>query len=224
MASAPHPPYVYHITAIPNLIRIAQSGRLLSKSRMVAAGRAHDNIAYENIQDRRSRPAVPVGPGAVLHDYVPFHFAPRQPMLMALHKQNVPDCVFDQTQIVHLVLRADQIAQAGLPYVISTHHAVTMLATFHDTMDGLNDIDWDMFFDPPLIGGYARYFHNPPDKPEYATRRESRQAEILVRDEVPLEFVRGIGVFGGARRQEVEGILDRAGWTVKVDAKPEWYF
>src|ERR1700748_3236390 len=45
MATPPNPLRVFHITAIPNLARIAGSGALLSKNRLLAAGQAHENIA-----------------------------------------------------------------------------------------------------------------------------------------------------------------------------------
>ena len=220
----PDPPLVFHITAIPNLVRIAESGRLLSKSRLAAVGRKHDNIAYENIQDRRSHTAVPAGPGGVLHDYVPFHFAPRQPMLSAIHYGRVDGCAFAQEDIVHLVLRADRIAAAGLPYVLATHHAVTVMADFHDSLEHLDKIDWNMFFDEPLIGGYSKYFINPANRPEYATRRESRQAEFLVHDQVPIAQIFGIGVINEEKRQEVEAGLASCGWETSVRVRPNWYF
>src|ERR1700739_3190349 len=99
MAASPNPLRVFHITAIPNLARIAASGALWSKNRLLAAGQAHENIAYENIQDRRARTSFPVSLGGVLHDYVPFHFAPRQPMLMAIHYGKVPGCKVKQEDI-----------------------------------------------------------------------------------------------------------------------------
>jgi hypothetical protein len=224
MADPPNPPRLFHITAIPNLERIAESGALLSKTTLREIGRAHASIAYENIQDRRSRTPVPIAPGGVLHDYVPFHFAPRQPMLNAISRGIVDGCEHQQDEIVHLVLRADHIDAAGLQYVIATHHAVTALADFYGSIADLDKINWDMFFNPPLLGGFARYFHNPSDKPEYATRRESRQAEFLVHGQVPIAHVRGIGVATEQRRGQVEAILNQIGWGVSVRAKPEWYF
>jgi hypothetical protein len=224
MAAPPNPPRVFHITAIPNLARIAQSGELLCKSRLQALQRQHDNIAYENIQNRRSRTVVPVGPGGVLHDYVPFHFAPRQPMLNAIQRGIVPGCAHGQQDIVHLMLRADRIDAAGLPYVFATHHAVTAIADFYDSLADLDKIDWDMFFDPPLTGEFSKYFHNPVDRPEYATRKESRQAEFLVHGAVPVDQVVGIGVLSDAKRQEVEAILAACNWQVPVRVKRDWYF
>ena len=220
----PDPPWVFHITAIPNLPRIAESGCLLSKSELIAVGREHDNIAYENIQDRRSRTPVPVPPGGVLHDYVPFHFAPRQPMLSAIHHGKVDGCNFAQADIVHLALRADLIVAAGLPYVLSTHHAVTALADFYNSLDHLDKIDWNMFFDKPLVGRFSKYFFNPPDRPEYATRRESRQAEFLVHSRAPIAQVLGIGVINAEKCQEVKAVLAACGWEVPVVVRSSWYF
>lgn len=220
----PDPPWIFHITAIPNLSRIAASGCLLSKSGLAAMAREHDNIAYENIQNRRSHTSVPVGPGGVLHDYVPFHFAPRQPMLSAIHHGRVPECRFGQADIVHLAARADRIAAAGLPFVLSTHHAVTMNAEFHDRLDRLDAIDWNMFFDRPLVGRFSKYFHNPSDRPEYATRRESRQAEFLVHSRVPIAQILGIGVINEEKRHEVQATLTSCGWAAKVHVRPSWYF
>lgn len=159
----------------------------------------------------------------MLHDYVPFHFAPRQPMLMAIHYGKVPGCTVKQDDIVHLVFRADRIAEAGLPFAFATHHPVTALADFYDTLDEIGQIDWDMFFDEPLIGGFAKYFHNPADKPQYATRKETRQAEFLVHDELPVAHLRGIGVFSDAKKAEVEVLLNRIGLDVQVKIKREWY-
>lgn len=223
MAAPPNPLHIFHITAIPNLARIASSGALLSKNRLLKLGQAHENIAYENIQDRRARTPVPVGRGGVLHDYVPFHFAPRQPMLMAIHYGKVPGCNIKQDDIVHLVLRAKKVAKAGLDYAFATHHPVTALADFYDSLDHIGEIDWDMFFDEPLIGGYAKYFHSPPDVPKYATRKETRQAEFLVYDQVPTDQIQGIGVIGDAKLTQVKSLLAKLGWDIPVGVKREWY-
>lgn len=76
---------LYHITHIDNLAAILQQG-CLHCHRHLARLRFHPvNIAYQSIQDRRASTFVHCGPGGVLHDYVPFYFAPRSPMLYALH-------------------------------------------------------------------------------------------------------------------------------------------
>lgn len=215
---------LFHITSMSNLVRIGRSGALLSKNRLRDTGLRHESIAYENIQDRRARTPVPVSLGGMLHDYVPFHFAPRQPMLMALHYGNVPDCTVEAGDIIHLVLRAEEIAEAGLPFAFATHHPVTAIADFYDSLDHIGKIDWKLFFDEPLIGGYAKYFHNPQDRPEYATRRETRQAEFLVHGQVPIDLIRGMGVLNDDKRAKVQSLLNAVGWDAQVEVRREWYF
>ncbi len=72
---------IYHITPIDNLESIISEGGLLAYNVMLDTGINYTNIAYENIQYRRARIRVPCGAGGVMHDYVPFYFAPRSPML-----------------------------------------------------------------------------------------------------------------------------------------------
>jgi len=49
------------------------------------------DISMHSVQGHRAVKAVPVPPGGTLHDYVPFYFAPRSPMLRTLEGGNVPD-------------------------------------------------------------------------------------------------------------------------------------
>src|SRR5215203_696208 len=93
---------LFHITAMPNLESIVRSGGLLPKARLSHGGLRHADIAYQNIQGRRAMKVVPKGPGGVIHDYIPFYFAPRSPMLRTINSGNVPGCDYRQDDIVHL--------------------------------------------------------------------------------------------------------------------------
>lgn len=101
-AKVPHrdPTLIFHITAIPNLAAIAAAGEMLSKSLVSQRGIQVADIAYQNIQGRRANRPVPIPPGGILHDYVPFYFAPRSPMLMTINSGNVPNCPYRQDDIV----------------------------------------------------------------------------------------------------------------------------
>ena len=77
---APKPTRLFHITAIANLPAILASGALLSKNGGAAAGINYQNIAHSGAQGARAIRAVPEPLGGVVHDYVPFYFAPRSPM------------------------------------------------------------------------------------------------------------------------------------------------
>jgi len=53
---------------------------------------------------------------------------------------------------------------------------------------------------------------------------ERRQAEFLVKARMPIDCLTRIGVISAARKAHVEGILESAGVTVRVDVMPDWYF
>jgi ssDNA thymidine ADP-ribosyltransferase, DarT len=94
---------IYHITHIDNLESILSEGGLLAYNVMLETQTNYTNIAYENIQDRRATIRVPCGGCGVLHDYVPFYFAPRSPMLYTINRGNVKSYTQGQSTVIHLV-------------------------------------------------------------------------------------------------------------------------
>jgi ssDNA thymidine ADP-ribosyltransferase DarT-like protein len=219
----PNPVLVFHITAIDNLAAIGASGALLAKSRLISGRVLHASIAYEHIQDRRSQKIVPIGPGGSLHDYVPFHFAPRSPMLLAIHGGNVPNCLHRQQDIVHLVGRAEDVVAAGLPFVFSNYHAVLDFAEFFAELASLDRIDWPLFFESPKLGGYCQYWQSRPE-PRYMLRKETRQAEFLIHQSVPISLIRGVVVYNAAAEARVRTVLQQVQWEVPVKVVPAWYY
>ena len=118
------PILIYHITHLGNLEGIIRAGGLAAKTLLQREQVDHVSIAYEHIQDRRARMRVACGPGGMLHDYVPFYFAPRSPMLYTIHRGNVPSFPEGQTPVLHLVADVDAVVAARLPYVFTDGHAV----------------------------------------------------------------------------------------------------
>lgn len=74
--------YFYHFTHIDNIESIVENNGLLSTNLKNEYGIGHHNVANMNIQNRRSEMKVTVGPGGVVHDYVPFYFASTNKMLL----------------------------------------------------------------------------------------------------------------------------------------------
>lgn len=77
---------LYHITDFNNLESILQQDGLLANNLVREKAVEYENIAHTNIQGRRVNKTVPLPPYGNLHDYVPFYFAPRSPMLYAILK------------------------------------------------------------------------------------------------------------------------------------------
>jgi len=186
---------IYHITPIDNLESIISEGGLLAYNVMLETGTNYTNIAYENIQDRRARIRVPCGAGGVLHDYVPFYFAPRSPMLYTINRGNVPNYTQGQAALIHLVSDVEDIDARGLEFVFTDGHAVMEFTTFFDDLYDLDNIDWDVM--------ESRYWF---DTNEDNDRKRRRQAEFLVRNIFPWELITEIGVINYTIKAKTENI------------------
>jgi ssDNA thymidine ADP-ribosyltransferase, DarT len=185
---------LFHITAISNLQAICASGMLVSKNGGAAAGVNYQNIAHSGIQARRSIKPVPNPPGGNLHDFVPFYFAPRSPMLFAIHGGKVQGCVLEQGDIIYFETTVDLVTSSGNEFVFYDRNASLAYSKAFTDLSHLDAVSWDLLTEPPTLDGYCKYFHNLPDSKTRSDRLERRQAEFLVRDSVSLEAVTCIGV------------------------------
>lgn len=209
----PDPVWLYHITHIDNLPGILQQGCLYCHRHLTQLQRHPVNIAYQSIQDRRASTPVPCGPCGVLHDYVPFYFAPRSPMLYALHTGQVAGYTGGQTPIVHLVSSLARIHETGHSFVFTDGHATMALSRFFTGLDDLAEIDW------PLM--LQEYWN---DTPQYPDRKRRRQAEFLVYNQVSWAAILGIGVIDNRMQARVQSILSAHGIATAVGVRRNWYY
>ena len=220
----PSPLRIFHITAIPNLASIAKSKMLYSNGVLQKKKIKHANIAYQGAQGKRATKLVAISPGGVIHDYVPFYFAPRSPMLMAINGGRVEGCPHRQEDIVHLVTTVEAIVAAHLHYVFYDYNATLSIATCYSRLRDLDKIDWELFHEPPRKDGYCKYWHSQVGNPRYVLRMETRQAEFLVHKSVPLNLIQTVGVYSEAKADEVREIFDDVGVELQVEVKPDWYY
>lgn len=222
---APRPTRLFHITAIANLPSICNAGALLAKNAGVAGGISYQDIAYQGAQGARSRRQVPDPPGGSVHDYVPFYFAPRSPMLYTINSGNVPGCVWRQADIVHLETTVERVFGAGRPFVFYDRNATLAFSEAYTDLARLDDvIAWNLLTEAPQLDGYCKFWQNKNLPDRYTDRMERRQAEFLVRDQVSLERMTRIGVIDAAKQTQVKSILGSAALRVRVDVMPSWYF
>src|ERR1700751_12923 len=113
MTAVPVPTPIYHMTQASKLMSIIATGGLLSVNELHRLGIRYRDSSYQDVQDRRATTVVPCGVGGVLHDYVPFYFNPRSPMLGAIHVGRVPSCGEGQRTMIHLMTSAQKVEAAG---------------------------------------------------------------------------------------------------------------
>ena len=209
----PNPTLIYHITHVDNLTSIIADGGLHAKIAIKARGIQYVSIAYNHIQDRRERTSVPCGPGGTLHDYVPFSFAPRSPMLYTINRGNVPGCEEGQEPILHLVTSTQAVDQEGLGFVFTDGHGIMEVTRPFESLSSLSEIDW------PLMK--AQYWNDTNEDPD---RKRRRQAEFLVYRFVPWGIIKYIGVINQRISKLVEGKLVKQAYQPSILVKRGWYY
>ncbi len=209
----PIPTDVFHITCVSNLTSILSAGDLCAKNQHQQMGINYTNIAYQNIQHRRAITQVPCGSRGNLHDYVPFYFAPRSPMLYAIHRGEIKNYPHGQGSIIHLVAQAKSIQKAGCRFVFTDGHGAMRLTQFFDELNDLDKIDWDVM--------KAKFWNNVDEDMDRSRRR---QAEFLVHQSLPWNLVTQIGVINGEMKIHVEQLLQDSLHRPTVVIRRAWYY
>ncbi len=213
---------LFHITHVGNLESILSDGNLYPKN-AIKAEKIH-TIANEDVQRRRAATLVPLPPAGNLHDYVPFYFAPRSPMLFCNYKGTHADAS-PQEEIIYLCTTAQNVA-ANHQYLFYDRHAILTHAQSFNQLSDLEEIEWSLFFEPPTLDGFSKYWQDRSDAahPTWIYRMEVRQAEFLVHQQLDIEAIETIAVSNRTMKEAVEATLQAHGSELKVLIKPEWYY
>lgn len=221
----PIPVRLFHITAIDNLTAIFQQGALLCKQQTQTAGINYQNIAHAGAQGVRASKAVIDPPGGHIHDYVPFYFAPRSPMLMAIHGGKVDGCHYQQEDIVHFELLVRTVVQHTQDFVFYDRNATKSYSqAYTDPHQLQHVIDWGLLTEVPQLDGFCKYFSDKPEPAKYMDRMEKRQAEFLIKHQVPVDWCTRIGAMNAAKAQQVRDLMQPFGLNLPVIVMPDWYF
>ena len=211
--SRPVPTPVFHFTHVDHLRDVVTHG-LLSDTTARRRGLVSSEVGNREIKERRRRRIVPVPPGGVVADYVPFYFAPRSPMMFAIGRGNVAEYSGGISSLVYLVTTIERLHDLSCEVLTTDRNAVLGYATFRRGLEALDaGIDW------PLMR--AKMWNDTVQEPD---RRERRMAECLVHEVVPWEAFTEIHVRSADRRTTVEELLGAGVTAGRVHVTPDWYF
>ena len=209
----PRPTPIYHITHIDNLPNILAAGGLRCKSDSSRTETV--SIAYENIQQRRSARAILLDPKGTLHDYVPFYFSTRSPMLYTIAKGNVSTFQGRQADIIYLASTVQNVIDHSLDFVFTDGHAIVSFTQFYKAIDDLAHIDWQVI--------ESRWWH---DNLEHPDRKRRKQAEFLVHRFFPWDCVTAVAVQNRAVYERVQNVFVRhpSAPPKPILLRPPWYY
>jgi ssDNA thymidine ADP-ribosyltransferase, DarT len=200
---------------VDNLPVILQRGGLHAPNHVPDDGLVYRTIHNVDIQNVRQIRRIPLGLCGTIHDYVPFYFGPRSPMLYQLYTGWVSGYNEGQSPLIYLVSTVQAVDKAGLSWVFSDGHGIAHFTSWFDDLADLTNVDWDAV--------YTRVWRDTVDDMD---RQRRKQAEFLVHEFCPWEVIQGIGVISTPVQARVEAILRRfdAGKHRVVHIRGEWYY
>ncbi|WP_284893338.1 type II toxin-antitoxin system toxin DNA ADP-ribosyl transferase DarT [Cobetia amphilecti] len=170
-------------------------------------------IGRQELIDKRATREVPVAPGGVLSDYIPFYFTPSSMMLYnivtghGVARQNRQD-------IIVLVSDLPTLRQQGIGFLFTNQHAYLASAEFSDRLEDLTEyIPWGLL--------QAKDFKRDLEQPDKTDRY---QAEALVHRHLPISALRGIGTYTDEVCRDVETLVAAHQLPLKVVTRPNWFF
>lgn len=208
----------------PNIVRVFRIVHIDNVEYLLTHGMFTKNHAqadpnYINIGDSgliAQRNTCPVGinpPNGVLGEYVPFYFGPLSPMLLNIKTGHRGITQRQQGEIVYIVCRVDTLVEHCEEWCFTDGHAKDRLTEFYNDLDDLNEIYWDAVS--------LRYWHPIED---FLDRQVRKQAEFLVKQQVPVNCISSIVVLNEARKTFVEEITTRLGLEIPVRVNPNNQF
>lgn len=180
--------YLYHFTHIENLESIVKNG-FLSTNEKDRLAIDHKDVANDNIQLRRHNMKVPVGPGGTVHDYVPFYFCTRNPMLLSL----VLSKNIDQMFMIFFAVPIKKILEETVLYTDASANTASP-PTFYGEVKDIDKLNWDLI----LLQTWM---------PKTNIEKHQKMAEALVYKSMPISDVETIIVWNPSMKQAVEDIF-----------------
>lgn len=211
----PDPTLILRLTHIDNLPILLQRGGLHAPNTAPSDGLHYKTIHNLEIQAHRRVQPVPCGPGGAIHDYVPFYFGERSPMLYQLYTGRVAGYNEGQEPLIYLVSTAQRVQQQNIPFVFSDGHGIAVFTRWFATLAELDQVDWKAV--------KATYWN---DTVENMDRQRRKQAEFLIHRFCPWSVLGGIAVLNEVRKAQVEAILQNfpAEMRFPVKVRPGWYY
>jgi ssDNA thymidine ADP-ribosyltransferase, DarT len=193
---------IYRMTHIENIPHILQYG--ITHKNSPNANPNFVSIGDLSLIDTRSTKAVNVNngnyldldaPTIVLGNFIPFYFGVRMPMLYVMQNGgNFVEKATPAQDIVYLACSLTNILNAEMHYYFSDGHATDSLTSFYDSskiQDLPAIIDWDSV--------RANYWAGQDN----LNVKRKKQAEFLVLNDLPTEFIFGIACYNNVANERL---------------------
>ena len=205
--------WVFRIVPIQNLEYILRDGLHCKNAGKTDKGFV--TIGSKEIITQRDKRIVKCYPDTVVNDYVPFYFSVRTPMLYNIVTgHGVP--ASPQKDIIYLCFKLNELATDDFEWCFTDGNAAKSITKFFKKLDNIeNKVDWHSIDSTDFRDENA-------DGDEDRVRK--KHAEFLVKDHVPVDYIKAIAVLNKATKEQVESVLENFDLSIDVYIKPSYYF
>ena len=207
------PKYIFRMVHWQNVEYILKHG-------MCCRGHEKEDQNYINIgmrsliADRHEHPIPMEGKGN-LGEYVPFYFAGHSPMLYLIREGKSGVEKRPQEDIVFVVCKYDTIREEGLSFLFTDRNAKIAVANFYEKDSDFDKLDWESI----KTRNWASDNSN-------LSRRDLKQAEFLIHQQVPVKCIHALIVKTSLRKSYFAEIIRNLELpiTVHVDSDCKLYY
>ena len=203
---------LFRIVHVKNIPWILQNGGLCCQNAPTQDPN-YVNIGNLDLISKRAQRQVPIPPGGILSDYVPFYFTPFSIMLYNIKTGHGGIRKCENQDIVFLVSSLHRLSELSLPFIFTSGHAYLQETEYFSDLSNLDCIDWEILRN--------RDFRRDPEDPGKLGRY---QAEGLVYQHFPLEALLWVCCYDDSVQKNLMLKIEQLGLKLKVKLKPLWYF
>ena len=185
--------YLYHMTHISNLNNIIKYG-LLSHNNAHQRKLVNEDISDFGVNKLRNRKEPIYGNN--LHDYVPFYFNPKNPML---YKRLLT--MGDEISILRINLEA----MAQNKFLFTDGNAASKHSNIFGRLENLEKLDWDC-----INGEYWERYHDGKRK---------KCSELLIYDSIDVNHIESICCNSRSTKEKISRLLNNYEIGLEVDSK-----
>ncbi|RME93009.1 MAG: DUF4433 domain-containing protein [Candidatus Hydrogenedentota bacterium] len=194
---------IFHMTHKKNLHSILEKG-ILSHTEAHEKDFLNEDISDQQVNNLRAR-KEPVY-NLRIHDYAPFYFNPRNPMLYKItHDANFG---YDQSEILILEIDPRVIYQEG--NLFTDGNAASASTYFFARISDISKLNWSII--------RCRYWNDHPDGGRIIC------AETLVYPHLPTKYIKRIHTCSFEVQTQVRNIIDEFGLNIPCSVTRSLYF
>lgn len=151
--------------------------------------------------------------GTNLDDCIPFYFGPRSPMLYVIQHGYNGVTQHNAEDIVYCAISLKEIYESDVRCFFSDGHALDRMTTFYPKSE-LGNINNIIKYDDV----FTQYWNN---RTPFDDSKRKKEAELLVRDELPPEYIKGFVVYNGKAK---ETLVDIGISENKIVIRQDFYY